>query len=94
MLISLPVRRGGLLALESGAIWFTMDGRDIVLTGGQTFRLEKDATLLVQAFSAARLRLAQPAGSGLIAALRNLAKRVMRKRQGHQPVCVAAHAKA
>lgn len=94
MLISLPARRGSVLALEAGAIWFTMDGRDIVLTDGQTFRLEKDATLLVQAFSYARLRLAQPASAGLITALLNLAKRIMRKRQDRTPVCVAGPVKA
>lgn len=80
MLISLPARRGAVLALESGAIWLTMDGRDIVLADGQTLRLEKDATLLIQAFSYTRLRLMQPTAHSFIKALKGLAVRLFGKR--------------
>ena len=45
-----------------GSVWITLDGdsRDVVLSTGQTFVVDRDWRTLVQALDAARVRLVAP----------------------------------
>lgn len=94
-LLSLPVRRGASLSVETGAIWFTLDGRDIIVTNGQHCELEYDAMLLIESFSHSRFRLTEPAAPGWIKAILSLPERLRRNRHNaSQPVIISGSVKA
>jgi len=61
-LVALPDPAGACVTSEDGTVWITQDGdpRDIVLNPGETVCLERDTPTLVQAFAAARIRIAEP----------------------------------
>lgn len=59
-LLTLPARRGACLWVESGTVWFTADGADVVLAAGQRYWIEVDEPLLLQAMHPSRVRLTEP----------------------------------
>ena len=72
--LALPEAQGACVTSESGTVWITQDGdpRDIVLQAGETACLEREATTLVQAFSPARIRIAEPRRSPRLTLLQRL----------------------
>ena len=60
----LEVKRAFGVTIEclEGSVWITLDGdsRDVVLSTGQTFVVDRDWRTLVQALDAARVRLVAP----------------------------------
>jgi hypothetical protein len=54
--------QGALLLVERGEVWVTQSGdpRDVVLSAGSWFRLDRDGTAIVQARRAASLTLTGP----------------------------------
>lgn len=93
-LLSLPARRGAEVSVEAGAIWFTLDGRDVVLSSGQSCQLEADATLLIESFSYSSFRLAEPAAPGWIKMLLNLPGRFSRRQRAARPINITGSVKA
>ena len=61
--LALDEAQGARLYSEDGIVWVTQDGdvRDIVLKPGESVVLERDTATLVQAFTAARVRIGEPA---------------------------------
>jgi hypothetical protein len=55
--------RGALVFVESGSAWITQDHdrRDVVVTAGDWFRLDRDGTALVQAIDTATVTVTAPA---------------------------------
>jgi hypothetical protein len=60
--LALDDAQGARLYNEDGVVWITQDGdpRDIVLRAGESFVLDRDTPTLVQAFSPARVHIAEP----------------------------------
>jgi hypothetical protein len=56
-LLTLPTRAGSCIAVESGVIWFTAAGADIVLGRGHSYQLAQDEALLIQALADTRFSL-------------------------------------
>jgi len=81
--LALPAADGACVTSEDGVVWITQDGdpRDVVLTPGDTFCLERDTATLVQAFAPARIRIAEPRpkAHGFAALLRRLRRALARR---------------
>ena len=60
--LALDDAQGARLYSEDGTVWVTQDGdiRDIVLQPGESVVLDRDTQTLVQAFTPARVRIAEP----------------------------------
>jgi len=58
-LLSIRGGRGAVLFIEHGEVWVTQEGdqRDVVLSAGAWFRLDRDGTAIVQARRAAAVTL-------------------------------------
>lgn len=56
-LLNLPARRGDVVRVEIGAIWFTVAGQDIVLQAGESFAIPQGQNLLIEAFSPSRFQV-------------------------------------
>lgn len=56
-LLNLPARRGDVVRVESGAIWFTVAGQDIVLQAGESFAIPQGQNLLIETFSPSRFQV-------------------------------------
>lgn len=61
-LLRIDEGKGLLVSVTRGEVWLTEEGelRDIVLRGGDSFRLERDGRSLIYAFEPAELALSAP----------------------------------
>lgn len=78
--------QGACITARRGTVWITQDHdrRDVVLTAGESFRLDREATAIVQAMDTAELLILPPAAradaprAGLPARLLGLFRRQAR----------------
>ena len=82
-LLKLRGARGARIVNRRGLVWITQDGdrRDIVLTEGESFELDRDTPVIVQAFDCSTVKVSAPApedarlpGRGFVDWLRRLAR--------------------
>jgi Protein of unknown function (DUF2917) len=86
-LLSIRGGRGAVLFVDHGEVWVTQEGdrRDVVLTAGAWFRLDRDGTAILQARRAAAVTLTA-AADALMPEIRTLphgASRRTARRRGH-----------
>lgn len=60
-LLRLRDGRDVVVGVDSGTVWLTQDGdmRDIILHAGESFRVDRDGTVLLQALDDAAVRFGQ-----------------------------------
>jgi hypothetical protein len=60
-LLRLRDGRDVLIGVDTGTVWLTQDGdvRDIILHAGESFRVDRDGTVLLQALDDAAVRFGQ-----------------------------------
>ncbi len=71
--------QGACITSRRGAVWITQDNdlRDVVLTSGESFRLERPETAIVQAMDTAEVLILPPAQtSGQAAARGGITRRI------------------
>ncbi|QDQ25830.1 DUF2917 domain-containing protein [Chitinimonas arctica] len=61
-LLNLPAEMGATIEVESGVIWLTAAGNDVILGRGHQFCLPVSEVLLVQALADSRFKLRRPVG--------------------------------
>ncbi len=86
-LLSIRGGRGAVLFIEHGEVWITQEGdrRDVVLSAGAWFRLDRDGTAIVQARRPAAVTLTAAADAP-VPAIRTLPQGESRRagrRRGH-----------
>ncbi len=61
-LLSLQGARGARIVNHRGIVWITQDGdrRDVVLKDGESFELDRDTPVIVQAFECSTVKLSEP----------------------------------
>ncbi len=78
-LLKLQGVRGARIFSHRGTVWITQDGdrRDVVLTDGESFGIDRDTPVIVQAFECSTVKLSEPkpdpariSGRGLVEWLR------------------------
>ena len=86
-LLSIRGGRGAVLFIEHGEVWVTQEGdrRDVVLSAGAWFRLDRDGTAIVQARRAASVTLTAGADAPVpeIRTLPHGESRRQGRRRGH-----------
>jgi hypothetical protein len=77
--------RGALVFVESGTAWITQehDRRDVLVSAGQTFRLDRDGVALVGAHRTATITISAPLGGAEPEVYRSRAAAAPRARRGH-----------
>jgi hypothetical protein len=77
--------RGALVFVESGTAWITQedDRRDVMVSAGESFRLDRDGVALVQPYRAATITVSAPLGDTDPEVYRARSATAPRARPGH-----------